>query len=382
MDNTAMVPSSTEHGNRLPSDHSEQEIFTSRPERKSTPSDFKQNSSAECLVDFREEMAGGKVSGRVKSLWAESRTAGTRANYNSAWKKFCSWCDEREIDPVRCPVKDILEFLAAIFDEGREHSSVNGARSAISAYHVHVNNRPVGEHPLICSLVKGVSNVRPPQPRYCSTWDINTVLRHIMTMGQNNDLSHRDLSLKTALLLAITSAHRGKELHLLTVNLVNVHDKHTSFQFYKKHKKTKPGEKPKPSTFHKSPGNPLLCPCLTLQDYMSRSREWRIRDDASKLSYPDQLFSSSRVPHQAVTKPTVAKWMVDMIRKAGVDVSTYTSHSTRGASTSKAASLGVPIDTIVKQGNWSNKSVFEKFYYKPIDEEGRHFQETVLSLPE
>ena len=114
----------------------------------------------------------------------------------------------------------------------------------------------------------------------------------------------------------------------------------------------------------------------------NKSREWRIRNNASKLSYPDQLFLSSRELHQAVTKPTVAKWMVDMIRKAGVDVSTYTSHSTRGASTSKAASLGVPIDTIVKQGNWSNKSIFEKFYYKPIDEEGRHFQETVLSLPE
>ena len=125
-----------------------------------------------------------------------------------------------------------MEFLAAIFDEGREHSTINGARSAISAYHVHVSNKPVGEHPLICSLVKGVSNRRPPKPRYCSTWDINTVLRYVIKLGQNSDLSNRDLSLKTALLLAITSAHRGKELHLLSINLINIHDKHTTFQFY------------------------------------------------------------------------------------------------------------------------------------------------------
>ena len=329
-----------------------------------------------------EEMAGGKVSSRVRTLLEESRTAGTRANYNSAWKKFCCWCDERKIDPVRCPVKDILEFLAAIFDEGRGHSSINGARSAISANHAYVNNKPVGEHPLICSLIKGVSNARPPQPRYCSTWDINLVLRHILNMGENSTLTNRDLSLKTVLLLAITSAHRGAELHLLTVNLVNIHNKHTTFQFYKKHKKTKPGEKPRPSSFHRSPGNPLLCPCHTLDAYINRSREWRIRDNISKLYNPDQLFLSSIEPHQAVTKPTVATWLVDMIRKAGVDVSTYSSHSTRGASTSKAASLGVPIDVIVKQGNWSDRTVFEKFYHKPIDEEGRHFQEAVLSLPD
>ena len=199
-------------------------------------------------------------------------------------------------------------------------------------------------------------------------------------MGENSGLNHRELSLKTALLLAITSAHRGKELHLLSVNLLNIHHKHSTFQFHKKHKKTKPGKIPKPSTFHRSPGNRLLCPCTTLDDYVRRSREWRIRDHTSKLYQPDQLFLSSIEPHQAVSKSTIATWMVDMIRKAGVDVSTYKSHSTRGASTSKAASLGLPIDIIVKQGNWSNNTVFEKFYYKPIEEDSRKFQETVLSL--
>ena len=380
--NSTVVPNVTEHGNGLPITATKQKIPTSGPSREPPPSDNQQNTPAKCLDDLREKMAGGKISERVNTLLRESRAVGTRANYDSAWKKFDSWCNKREINPVHCPVSDILEFLAAIFDEGREHSTINGARSAISAYHAHVDNKPVGEHPLICALVKGVSNKRPPKPRYCSTWDINTVLRHIISMGQNTGLSHRDLSLKTVLLLAITSAHRGMELHLLTVNLINVHHKHTTFQFYKKHKKTKPGEKPKPSTFHGAPGNPLLCPCRTINDYISRSREWRIRDDSSKLFHPAQLFLSSKEPHQAVCKPTIAKWMVDMIRRAGVDVSTYKSHSTRGASTSKAASLGLPIDIIVKQGNWSDKSVFEKFYHKPIEEESRRFQETVLSLPE
>ena len=379
---SALVPNVIEHGNGLPITITKQKISTSGSIREPPSSDNQQNTQAKCLDDLREKMAGGKISERVNSLLRESRAVGTRANYDSAWKKFDSWCNEREINSFHCPLNEILEYLAAIFDEGREHSTINGARSAISAYHVHVDNKPVGEHPLICALVKGVSNIRPPKPRYCSTWDINTVLRHIISMGQNTDLNHRDLSLKTVLLLAISSAHRGKELHLLTVNLINVHHKHTTFQFYKKHKKTKPGEKPKPSTFHGSPGNPLLCPCRTINDYISRSREWRIRDDSSKLFHPAQLFLSSREPHQAVCKPTIAKWMVDMIRRAGVDVSTYTSHSTRGASTSKAASLGLPIDIIVKQGNWSDKSVFEKFYYKPIEEESRRFQETVLSLPE
>ena len=164
LDHSALVPSTFNHGHRLSITDSEQKTVTERSSGESTPPNLKPIPKPKCLDDIREEMAGGRVSDRVKSLLEESRSVGTRANYNSAWKKFSSWCDKREINPVHCPVSDIMEYLAAMFDEGREHSTINGARSAISAYHVHVNNKPVGEHPLICSLIKGVSNKRPPSP--------------------------------------------------------------------------------------------------------------------------------------------------------------------------------------------------------------------------
>ena len=39
-------------------------------------------------------------------------------------------------------------------------------RSAISAYHVHVDDNPIGQHPLVCSLLSGIFNSHPPQPKY------------------------------------------------------------------------------------------------------------------------------------------------------------------------------------------------------------------------
>ena len=194
-----------------------------------------------------------------------------------------------------------VEFLAAIFKQGLEYNTINGYRSAISAYHVHINNKPVGEHPEVSRLMRGVSNERPPQPRYCSTWDINTVLKYIQSMGPNANLSNRDISIKTAILLAITSSHRGKELHHLRVHLMNVLNSHTTFHFNKKLKTTKTGEKLPTSTVRRFSGDTLLCPCNTLDDYLARTREWRITDFSSKLVKPDQLFLSSIEPHQRVS---------------------------------------------------------------------------------
>ena len=48
--------------------------------------------------------------------------------------------------------------------------------TAISAYREYVDNIPVGQHPHVCALLKGMFNERPPQPRYIFIWDVQTVL--------------------------------------------------------------------------------------------------------------------------------------------------------------------------------------------------------------
>ena len=60
-----------------------------------------------------------------------------------------------------------------------EYSSINSHRSAISAYHVHIDNNPIGQHPKVCTLMTGIFNDRSPKPRYTFVWDIETVLNSL-----------------------------------------------------------------------------------------------------------------------------------------------------------------------------------------------------------
>jgi len=49
---------------------------------------------------------------------------------------------------------------------------------------------------------------------------------------------------------------------------------------------------------------------------------------------------------------------------SGIEVTLFTAHSTRGASSS-AADSGITTTDILKAVDWSTESVFRKFYYRP-----------------
>lgn len=55
----------------------------------------------------------------------------------------------------------------------------------------------------------------------------------------------------------------------------------------------------------------------------------------------------------------------NMFKLANIDVNVYQAHSTRSASTTKAAQL-LPLDVVTKLAGWSQESTFRKSYDKPL----------------
>ena len=78
-----------------------------------------------------------------------------------------------------------VHFITSLFQEGLQYRSINLIRSAVSTTRLLVDGVPIGQHPLVKQLFRGVYNSRPPQPRYTQTWDVTTVLDHIAQLGEN-----------------------------------------------------------------------------------------------------------------------------------------------------------------------------------------------------
>lgn len=76
---------------------------------------------------------------------------------------------------------------------------------------------------------------------------------------------------------------------------------------------------------------------------------------------------------------TLSRWVKTLLSRSGINISEFSSHSTRHASTSTAKRNGVGIDVIRATAEWSKDSqVFAKFYNLPLMEEHSTFANAVL----
>ena len=65
-----------------------------------------------------------------------------------------------------------------------------------------------------------------------------------------------------------------------------------------------------------------------------------------------------------LTPSSIGRCIKTLLEKAGADTKQFSTHSTRNASTSKAASI--PVDIILATAGWKEGSTFRRFYNKPV----------------
>ena len=301
---------------------------------------------------YKEQQLSAKATELMLSSWREKSSKA----YESQFQKWASWCSARSINPISCPIGDVVNFLAEMFSEGYQYRSLNAYRSAISSVHDRVDGYDVGQHPLVSRLLKGVFHQRPPRPRYTHTWDVGMVTAYIRASGDKS-LSLQDLAHKLAMLMALTRPSRSADLAKLDLQFRSYSVDGVTFQPNTLSKQSRQQKHGTEFFFPCYPTEDLLCPVLALKEYESRTRQLR--------GSHTTLFLSVSKPHKPVSSSTIARWLKVLLGKAGVNTEIFKAHSTRSASTSAAAAAGVTTVDIPKAADWSSEAVFQKFYHKP-----------------
>ena len=265
-----------------------------------------------------------------------------------------------------CDLSSILNFLNELFQDGLEYSSINGYRSAISANHIPIDGMSVGKHPQVTRLMTGVSNERPPNPGIHYTYDIETVLNYMRSLPDNNQLPRDLLSWKTATLLGICNINRCMELAALNTKFMSRRPDHYQFGFGITTKHARRGKPAGPVFFHAFPEDPKVCPVKIFDDYIQNTNDIRVSQDT-----PSLLLGIVK-PHKPIVSSSVSRWIVNFLAKAGIDTRHFQGHSVRGASSSKAHVKGVPLNVVLKQGNWSSDKVWQMHYHKNIGSDKSH----------
>ncbi len=92
--------------------------------------------------------------------------------------------------------------------------------AAIASFHSPLGGQSIGRHALVVSFLKGARRLHPPCPPAFPPWGLEVVLRahSQLSLEPLASVDMKELSLKSALLLALALAKRIQYLHAFSVD--------------------------------------------------------------------------------------------------------------------------------------------------------------------
>ncbi|KAL0194556.1 hypothetical protein M9458_008128, partial [Cirrhinus mrigala] len=218
--------------------------------------------------------------------------------------------------------------------------------AAITAYHDVVDGLSLGKHHLIIRFLRGARRLNPPRLHLIPSWDLSVVFG-------------AEISLKTVLLIALTSIKRVGDLHAFSVSKTCLEfgpaDSHmtlrprpgyvskvptTPFRNQVVNLQALPPEEP-------DPASALLCPVCALRTYVDCTRSFRRSEQVI-------VWFGGQQKGNGVSKQRLAHWVFDAITMAyqcqgepcplGVRA-----HSTRSADICRAV-------------GWATPNIFTRFH--------------------
>ncbi|CAG9091667.1 unnamed protein product [Plutella xylostella] len=321
-----------------------------------------------CREALREALARRGTPLAALDLMLASLSDNTIKQYSVTLRLWWEYCAAHNTTVYTKSIPFILSFLTEQFSKGCSYGSLNSHRSALSLF----LNDKIGSDDSIKRLLKGAYKLKPSLPKYTSTWDPQIVLNYVSNWYPNLELRLEDITKKLAILLALTTAHRVQTLSLIKIENISITGNGVKIAIIDIIKTSCPGRDQPTLYLPFFKDNLKICPASTLNDYIFVTKNMR----ASNVG---NLFLTLKSPHKAATAQTISRWIKQVLSESGVDVGTYSAHSTRHAATSAALAAGVSVDTIRKTAGWTSSSTaFARFYNRPIIDESGFAKAVVL----
>lgn len=305
---------------------------------------------------IRQAFLERRVPPKALEAMLASLADSTVAQYSKPLHLWWTFCRTSAIPVFSPSPTQFISFLAQQLAVTHSYSAINTIRSAVSL----VSHNEIGSHRLVRRFCRGVGNLRPPRPRYEYVWDPAIVIARLAQLYPHESLPLEAITRKLVLLLALGTGQRSQTLASIRLSQIALNDNKLLIRVPDKLKTSAPG-RPQPCfSFSPFEGHDNLCIYNLTRHYLSRTE--KLRSPAC-----DSLFISFVRPHRAVVSQTISRWLRFSLEECGVRSDFFAPHSTRHASTSRAAQKGVSIEIIKRAARWSGQSrVFANFYNHPI----------------
>ena len=267
-----------------------------------------------------------RISEMANRLIAASWRTSTERTYGTYWRRWLAWTTDNDLPALSSVLENVLDFLASLMTAGLSWQYISGARSTLSLTLPPVEGFKIGDHPTVCRLVKGAFKLNPPIKPLAPQWSINRVLRHLDSWEPNEQLSLMDLTMKTILLLALSTAKRVDSISkfVVTEGYLEISQSMAKLQPMGLEKNSRVDHLPPIVTIAEFAHRKSICPVEALRVYVERTKPIR------QISKAKSLFVTIKHPNNPASIQSLRRYLVSALEKC--DAFT-TPGSTRSAST-------------------------------------------------
>ena len=193
-------------------------------------------------------------------------------------------------------------------------SAIGTHQSAISTI-VDIPGVPqLGEHWLVSRFMKRIFHLRPLQPRYTKTLDVNKVMSYLKSLEPNDSFSLKQMTLKTAALLIILAGQRIHTLHMLGVIHMDQSLDKVIFHIIGLTKCSKPTRPNQPVVYRAYVEDELLCPVKCIYAYLAQRSEIVTQD------FTELYITFGGKPHHQASKDSLPWWVKEVMGNSGIDI--------------------------------------------------------------
>lgn len=292
----------------------------------------------------------------LETSWRKS-TLGT---YSAAWKSWCLWAKDKKVsinDPDPTEVAQYLCYL--YYKRNMSYRTIYLHKSTIATFSNPLHSDKISNNPLIKHTLRGISNTNPQTTR-AKIWDINKLLTWIRHNPPDpNNLFQ--ISRHLAILLLLSSGRRVHDLTLLRVDGDFLVQSENEVVFWPQY-----GSKTDKLQYLQS-GWKLVKNDQEIWDIVYWVKKYiqisESRRHANSQEIP-YLFVKTRGKAGPASRSVIAGWVRTALLSAGIEAG---AGSTRSAVASYRFDNCLPLDEVLKRGNWQGPNNFFKHYYREID---------------
>ena len=331
------------------------------------------HASSSCVETLRRFARASSFSRCVARRLEQARRQSSVANYQSKWLTYRRCCTDKGHSVSKPLISKVVDYLVWLWeDQGLSLSSVKAHRFMLSSV-FRFKLPSLGEDRVLRGLLQFFAIETPRRPQAPPSWDLDAVLRHLMSSAFEplESVSLRALTKKTLFLVSLATAKRVSEIQALLKTVAAIGNDLMVSLLHHFIAKTERVDAPVPRSFRvlslrEFAGDleegSLLCPVRAFNVYLRRTSSFVVRTSS--------LFVSPRSPSRPISKNVVSYFLREVISEAGAirqDVAApLRAHSVRGVTTSVSFLQNWSISKVLEAATWRSNSVFASFYFRDI----------------